>query len=373
MIEYSFWKGKKVFITGHTGFKGSWLSLWLNSLGAEVTGYSLEPPTEPSLFQQCKLNELIISITGDIRDYNNLSSALKNCNPDIIFHLAAQPLVRKSYLEPITTYETNVLGTVHLLEAIRELTNNHSKKRALVNITSDKCYENKEWFWGYREQDTLGGYDPYSNSKACSELVTTCYLNSFFNPNHYADHQLALATARAGNVIGGGDWACDRLVPDCIRAILNKSEIIIRNPSAIRPWQHVLEPLSGYISLAEKLYLEGIPFNGAWNFGPRDEDVISVKAIVKLIYEAWGEKDFLHIIKSEQAHEAKLLKLDYSKAKNSLSWNPRWNIAQSIKKVTEWTQAYRNNENLRECCLAQIKEYQNLGVLNKYENKRDKT
>ncbi|MDQ6598587.1 CDP-glucose 4,6-dehydratase [Bacillus salipaludis] len=362
MIQQSFWKGKKVFITGHTGFKGSWLCLWLHSLGAEITGYSLEPPTIPSLFEQCKVNELVYSIIGDIRDYNFLSSVIKDFDPDIIFHLAAQPLVRQSYSNPIETYETNVIGTVNLLDAVRKLTNTSSKKRALVNITSDKCYENKEWLWGYREPDTLGGYDPYSNSKACAELATSCYTHSFFNPNNYSRHLLALASARAGNVIGGGDWASDRLVPDCLSAILNKKEIRIRNPQSIRPWQHVLEPLNGYISLAEKLYRDGVRYNGPWNFGPNDEDVISVEGIVHLLYETWGEKEKLQILNEEQPHEANLLKLDCSKAKSILNWKPRWNIAQSILKVVEWTKAYQNQKDLRELCLVQITEYENAGV-----------
>ena len=357
MINKTFWKGKKVFVTGHTGFKGSWLCLWLHSLGADITGYSLKPPTTPSLFEQCKITEITKTLTGDIRDYNFISTMIADCDPDIIFHLAAQPLVRKSYSNPIETYETNVLGTVNVLEAVRELTMNSFKKRALVNVTSDKCYENKEWLWGYREHETLGGFDPYSNSKACSELITSCYLNSFFNPNNYSKHQLALASARAGNVIGGGDWASDRLVPDCIRAILNKEEIKVRNPYAIRPWQHVLEPLSGYLLLAQKLFTDGVAYNGGWNFGPNDDDVIPVEALVRLLYKTWGEKEKLQIIDGEQPHEAHLLKLDCSKAKKLLDWSPRWNIFEAISKVAEWTKAYQKKENLRKYCIDQINAY----------------
>lgn len=360
MINHNFWKDKKVFVTGHTGFKGSWLCLWLHSLGANITGYSLDPPTTPSLFEQCKINEITETITGDIRDYNFLSKMIANSDPDIIFHFAAQPLVRKSYSNPIETYETNVLGTVNVLEAVRELSVNSVKKRALVNVTSDKCYENKEWLWGYREHDTLGGFDPYSNSKACSELVTSCYINSFFNSDQYSIHHLAVASARAGNVIGGGDWACDRLVPDCIRAILNQEVIKIRNPQAIRPWQHVLEPLSGYLLLAQKLYSDGVIFNGGWNFGPNDEDVIPVEVLVRILYQTWGEKDKLQIIHGDQPHEAHLLKLDCSKAKKHLNWSPRWNIHEAISKVVDWTKAFQIRENLREYCIAQIQAYSSL-------------
>lgn len=360
MINHNFWKNKKVFVTGHTGFKGSWLCLWLHSLGANITGYSLDPPTAPSLFEQCKINEITETITGDIRDYKFLRTMIANSDPDIIFHLAAQPLVRKSYSNPIETYETNVLGTVNVLEAVRDLSVNSIKKRALVNITSDKCYENKEWLWGYREHDTLGGFDPYSNSKACSELVTSSYVNSFFNFNNYPTHQIAIATARAGNVIGGGDWACDRLVPDCIRSILNKDVIKIRNPQAIRPWQHVLEPLSGYLLLAQKLYSDGVIFNGGWNFGPNDDDVVPVEVLVRILYETWGEEEKLQMIDSDQPHEAHLLKLDCSKAKKQLYWSPRWNIHEAISKVVEWTKAFQKQENLKEYCIAQIQAYSSI-------------
>jgi CDP-glucose 4,6-dehydratase len=357
MRTQTFWKGKKVFVTGHTGFKGSWLCLWLHSIGATITGYSLEPPTTPSLFEQCKISEITKTIIGDIRDYKHLSSSILECDPDIIFHLAAQPLVRTSYNNPIETYETNVMGTVSLLEAIRILTETTIKNRALVNVTTDKCYENKEWIWGYREHDTLGGYDPYSNSKACSEFVTSCYTNSFFNPKSYSKHQLALGSARAGNVIGGGDWANDRLVPDCIRSILNLESIKLRNPYSIRPWQHVLEPLSGYLLLAEKLYKDGVEYNGGWNFGPNDEDVIPVKEMVHLLYNTLGEQRGFEITNGNQLHEANLLKLDCSKAKKILGWAPRWNIKEAINRVAEWTIAYQNQENLKEMCMSQIDDY----------------
>jgi CDP-glucose 4,6-dehydratase len=359
MINQNFWKGKKVFVTGHTGFKGSWLCLWLHSLGANITGYSLDPPTSPSLFEQCKINEITKTITGDIRDYKFLSTMMANSDPDIIFHLAAQPLVRKSYSNPIETYETNVLGTVNVLEAVRELSVNSIKKRALVNVTSDKCYENKEWLWGYREHDALGGFDPYSNSKACSELVTSCYVNSFFNPNKYSTHHLAIASARAGNVIGGGDWAKDRLIPDCMQSLLKGGTIKIRNPKSIRPWQHVLEPLSGYLLLAQKLCENGVRYSQSWNFGPNSDSEKTVEWIVNELCNKWGICASYSIAKDDDLHEARMLKLDCSKAKDLLGWNPRWTVDQAIEKVVEWGKAFQKNIDIKEVCLKQINEYSN--------------
>ncbi|MDF2790550.1 MAG: CDP-glucose 4,6-dehydratase, partial [Neobacillus sp.] len=264
MVNQDFWKNKNVFVTGHTGFKGSWLSLWLHSLGANVTGYSLTPPTTPSLFQLCQLEQVIPTHYGDIRDQKALENALHSATPDIVIHMAAQPLVRASYVNPVETYATNVMGTVNLLESVRTAVQKGINIKAVVNVTTDKCYSNQEWPWGYREHDTLGGYDPYSNSKACSELVTDAYRNSFFQG------KVGIGSARAGNVIGGGDWAVDRLLPDCFRTLQTGGTIKIRNPYAIRPWQHVLDPLSGYLSLAEKLYSEGKTFAEGWNFGPDD-------------------------------------------------------------------------------------------------------
>lgn len=359
MIDKEFWKGKRVFITGHTGFKGSWLSLWLHALGADVTGFSLDPPTDPSLFDLCKLQECTKTIIGDIRNLEALSSALLEAEPQVVFHMAAQPIVSASYQNPIYTYEINVMGTIYLFEAIKEFVEKEKSIQAVVNITSDKCYENKEWVWGYREIDPMGGYDPYSNSKACAELITSSFRSSFFNPKSYDLHGVALASARAGNVIGGGDWAVDRLVPDCFRALLKKEEIKIRSPYAIRPWQHVLDPLSGYLLLAQKLYQEGIPYAEGWNFGPRDDDAKSVEWIVKSICEKWGPTASFLIEKGNYEHEAHFLKLDCSKSKQKLGWSPRWNIEQAIDKTLDWMRAYTNQECLRNICIQQIEEYSN--------------
>lgn len=284
MIDQDFWQGKRVFLTGHTGFKGSWLSLWLNKMGAQVTGYALEPPTDPSLYQLARIDELVHSTIADIRDIDVLTETMRRALPDIVIHMAAQPLVRDSYKIPVETYAINVMGTVHLLEAVRQC----PTVRAVLNVTTDKCYENREWQWGYRENEHMGGYDPYSNSKGCSELVTSAYRNSYFNPGEFDTHSVSVATARAGNVIGGGDWANDRLICDCVRALLADEEIIIRNPKAIRPWQHVLEPLSGYLLLAQRLFEDGTQFGEAWNFGPVDTDARPVEWIVNRMCELWG-------------------------------------------------------------------------------------
>ncbi|WP_462411700.1 CDP-glucose 4,6-dehydratase [Neobacillus sp. Marseille-QA0830] len=357
MVTRDFWEGKKVFITGHTGFKGTWLGIWLHSLGAKITGYSLTPPTNPSLFEISKIEDDITSKIGDIRNRETLYSAISASDPDIIFHMAAQPLVRLSYDEPIATFETNVIGTVNLFESVRNLPNN--KKRAIVNITTDKCYENKEWPWGYRENDSLGGYDPYSNSKACAELVTSCYRMSFFNDETNKDNQISLASVRAGNVIGGGDWAKDRLLPDFFRAALRGESLTIRNPQATRPWQHVLEPLSGYMLLAEKLFKEGSKYAESWNFGPNEENVKSVVWVMNDLCNKWGGNNTYQIEKNKQPHEANLLKLDCSKAKSKLGWYPKWNLSTSLDKVIEWFQAYKAEEDMRQVCLKQINEFCN--------------
>ncbi|MEN6414748.1 MAG: CDP-glucose 4,6-dehydratase [Veillonellales bacterium] len=355
MISKEFWQDKKVFITGHTGFKGSWLCLWLYSLGAKVTGYALQPPTTPSLFELCKIEGLVSHIIGDVRDAEALNNAMNKVQPEIVIHMAAQPLVRDSYKIPAETYTINVMGTVHLFEAVRQC----KSVKAVVNVTTDKCYENKEWLWGYRENEPMGGYDPYSNSKACSELVTASYRNSFFHPSKYAEHGVAIASARAGNVIGGGDWAADRLIPDCINSLLYNKRIYIRSPQAIRPWQHVLEPLSGYLMLAQKLYEEGIPFAEGWNFGPNDSDSKPVEWIVQKMCEQWGGNASYEIDTSPQPHEASYLKLDCSKARMRLAWEPRWNLEQALSKIIEWVSAYRENQNMRDVCLQQIKQYVN--------------
>lgn len=352
MIDHQFWNGKKVFVTGHTGFKGSWLCLWLSSMGAEITGYSLEPSTSPSLFELCEVSKLLRNnVIADIRDFQQLNAAMQKSQPEIVIHMAAQPLVRESYKNPVETYEINVMGTINLLEAIR----NCESVTAVVNVTTDKCYENKEWNWGYRENEPLGGYDPYSSSKACSELVTSAYRSSFLN-NQIEGRKIAVASARAGNVIGGGDWAADRLVPDSIRSILNDQKIIIRNPSSIRPWQHVLEPLSGYLQLAEKLYQQGEEYASAWNFGPADVDAKPVEWIVQEICRRWEGASY-EVDNSMHPHEAKYLKLDCSKAAVELNWCPRWNLGQAIDKIVEFTIAYQEGTDLREVCAKQILDY----------------
>lgn len=347
------YRGKRVLITGHTGFKGSWLSLLLNELGADLYGFALEPPTSPSLYKEAKIDELVTSYIGDVRDLDYLTKVIQEVQPEIVFHMAAQPLVRESYKIPVETYSTNVMGTVHLLEACRST----SSVKAIVNVTTDKCYENKEWHWGYRENEPMGGYDPYSNSKGCSELITSAYRNSFFNPSEYKNHGVAVATARAGNVIGGGDWAEDRLIPDFIRAISKGEKVRIRSPFAIRPWQHVLEPLSGYLRLAELLYTEGPKFAQAWNFGPYDHDARNVEWITKTICEFWGDEASFEIDKKPQPHEANYLKLDCSKANAELNWFPKWDIQTTLKSIVDWNKAYLNNEDIREVTKRQIHQY----------------
>jgi len=349
MSRQAFWDHRKVFITGHTGFKASWLTLWLHSLGAVITGYALPPPTNPSLFVLCGIEELLTSIIADVRDQSALTEAVTKAQPEIVFHLAAQPLVRYSYINPVETFETNVMGTVNLLEAIRSC----ESVKAVVNITTDKCYQNNEWYWGYRENDPLGGYDPYSASKGCSEVVTSSYRNSFFNKGS----SVALASARAGNVIGGGDWAEDRLIPDCIKSLLKNDPILIRNPEAIRPWQHVLEPLNGYLMLAEQLHNSGSDFAEAWNFGPDDRDVKPVRWIVETLCRKWGGTATYNILTGEHPHEARYLKLECSKARQKLGWQPRWELQKALEKVIEWTVAYKNGLDMRKVCLDQIRQY----------------
>ena len=351
MIDrHSFWQGKKVFITGHTGFKGGWLSLWLQHLGADLVGYAQTPPTSPSLYEMAHLAEGMHSVIGDVRDLEHLQQVMVEHEPEIVFHLAAQPLVRYSYEQPIETISTNVLGTAHLLEAVRHT----SSVRVVVSITSDKCYENKEWHWGYREVDALGGHDPYSASKAAAELMIATYRNAYFPPERYGDHGVALASTRAGNVIGGGDWAMDRLVPDIMRAVMNGRPVIIRNPRATRPWQHVLEPLNGYLLLAEHLWQAGPQFAEAWNFGPNDADVKPVSWIVDYVTSVWAEGASWQLDDAEQPHENTFLKLDCSKAHNRLGWQPRLNLAQTLDWIVDWFQAYQRQENMRAMTIKQI-------------------
>lgn len=357
MMDRKFWNNKKVFVTGHTGFKGSWLCLWLTYLGAKVTGYALNPPTNPNLYELCKIDSMVNSVIADIREKDRLIRTLNKADPDIVIHMAAQPLVRESYLSPADTYEINVMGTVNLFEAVKEAVKNKKKVKAVINVTSDKSYENKNWVWGYRESDTLGGYDPYSNSKACSELVTGSYRNSFFHPKAYKDHGVGVATARAGNVIGGGDWANDRLISDCVRALLKGETIKIRSPQSIRPWQHVLEPLSGYLLLAQKLVETGPSYAEGWNFGPDDRDAKQVEWVVNKLCEKWGQGASYQIVTDNHSYEARYLKLDCSKAKMRLGWQPRWSLEQALDKVVEWTRAYQHNEDVKSVCLNQLNEF----------------
>ena len=329
------YKNKKVLITGHTGFKGSWLSLWLTELGANVIGYSLEPPTKPNLFESINLKDKITHIIGDVRDEKHLILGFEKYQPEFVFHLAAQPLVRLSYKDPKLTYETNIMGTVNVLEAVRKT----KSIEVCIIITSDKCYKNKEWVYGYRENDAIGGYDPYSSSKSCAELIITTYRNSFFNSKDYGKtHNVALSSVRAGNVIGGGDWREDRIVPDCIKKLYQKKEIIIRNPNATRPWQYILEPLSGYLLLGSKMYKDGIKYSSAWNFGPNDESIITVNELVKLVIKNCGSGTY-KVDNSTNLYEADLLKLDISKARTFLGWNPVYNIHETIERTINW---YRN-------------------------------
>lgn len=333
MIEAKFWAGKRVFLTGNTGFKGSWLSLWLGMLGAEVHGFALEPPTKPSLFDLAGLRNSMAWTRGDVRDREAVLACMKGFRPDIVIHMAAQPLVRESYIDPVGTYSTNVMGTVHVLDAVRQV----ESVRAVVNVTTDKCYENQEWVWGYRENEPMGGYDPYSNSKGCSELVTSAYRRSFFGATTYgAGHSVALASARAGNVIGGGDFAKDRLIPDIVRAVRNQQKVQIRSPHAIRPWQHVLEPLSGYLVLAQSLFEKGPAAAEAWNFGPRDDDAKPVEWIVATLCSLVKDAKGYEIDTNPQPHEAHYLKLDISKAGARLGWAPRWTLQTTLERIVEW-------------------------------------
>ena len=357
MIDFAegIFSGKKVLITGHTGFKGSWMCILLRMMGAKVSGYALDPPTNPSLFNDAKVNKLVDSHIGDVRDLTHLVKVINKVQPEIVIHMAAQPLVRDSYKSPIETYDVNVIGTINLLEACRQ----SSSVKAIVNVTTDKCYENKEWYWSYREDEPLGGFDPYSSSKACSELITASYRNSYFNPNDYNQHRVAVATARAGNVIGGGDWASDRLIPDFFRSIQSGKVLRIRNPYAIRPWQHVLEPLSGYLLLAAKLYTHGPEYAEPWNFGPLDSDAKNVKWIVERICNLWGPSASYNLDKSSNPHEAKYLKLDCSKAKIKLKWEPKWNIENALASIVQWNKAYLSGNNMRQTTEDQILNYFN--------------
>jgi len=355
-VNPSFWRGKRVFLTGHTGFKGGWLSLWLQQLGAELTGYALQPPTLPNLFEEANVGLGMRSIMGDIRESEKLLAAIREAAPEVVIHMAAQPLVRRSYVDPVETYSTNVMGTVHLLEAVRQC----AGVRAVVNVTTDKCYENREWLWPYRENEAMGGFDPYSSSKGCAELVTAAYRNSFFNAKTFSQHQLALASARAGNVIGGGDWAEDRLVPDILSAFSRGEPVMIRNPHAVRPWQHVLEPLRGYLTLAERLFTDGASYAEAFNFGPREDDAQTVEWIVRQLAAKWGDSAMWRVDGANHPHEASLLRLDISKATHRLTWRPALNLDASLQLTVEWARAGLENQDMHAFTLAQINNYQTL-------------
>jgi CDP-glucose 4,6-dehydratase len=348
-----FWQGRRVLVTGHTGFKGSWLSLMLIGLGARLTGFALPPPTTPSLFALARIDQEMHSIIADLRDADAIDRALRECAPEIVLHLAAQPLVRASYADPVATYATNVMGLVHLLEAVRR----SAQVRAVVVVTSDKCYENREWLWSYREDEPLGGHDPYSSSKACAELITAAWRRSFL-----ADGRVAIATARAGNVIGGGDWAPDRLLPDLLAVIPAGRPVTLRHPEAVRPWQHVLDPLHGYLLLAEKLCAEeGLSFAEAWNFGPAQEDAKPVRWLAETLAQYWPERAPARPWRQDAAphpHEAGILKLDAAKARVRLGWQPRWPLATALEKTAQWHRDWQAGAKARDLCMAQIQSIQ---------------
>lgn len=344
-----FWQGKKVLVTGHTGFKGSWLCLWLQSLGANLIGFSLDPPTKPNLFDSTQISRNMKSIIGDIRDFELLQRVLKECQPEIVIHMAAQPLVNFSYQEPLVTYSTNIIGTINLLEAARFT----DSVKAIVNVTSDKCYKNQELDRGYREEDSLGGYDPYSSSKACAELITQAYSYSYLK-----NKGVNIATARAGNVIGGGDWGKDRLVPDIVNACIKQQTISLRYPNALRPWQHVLEPLHAYLTLAKQLFESPPSFTQAWNFGPNEEQGRTVSWLTDTIIRYWGSGIKWTQNCSEPKYETNFLRLSSAKANRSLGWNPQWNIETAIAKTVEWYKSYLKEGNMQEITLAQIAEFQ---------------
>lgn len=347
-VDPGFWRGKRVFLSGHTGFKGSWMSLWLQQMGAELTGFALPPPTDPALFTVARVTDGMTSIIGDIRDRESLAAALLSADPDIVIHMAAQPLVRASYDDPVGTFATNVMGTVHLLEAVRAA----PSVRAVCVVTTDKCYENREWVWGYREDEPMGGYDPYSNSKGCAELVTAAYRRSFFT-----ESGVAIASGRAGNVIGGGDWAADRLVPDILRAVAGGKRVRIRNPLATRPWQHVLEPLSGYLVLCQALCERREAFSEGWNFGPQDDDARPVQWIVERMCALWGDDASWEKDQAVQPHEAHYLKLDISKARARLGWQPRWSLEQALENIISWQRRWIAGEDMRAVCFSELDRF----------------
>jgi len=349
-MNRDFWKDKRVFITGHTGFKGAWLSLWLQDCGAKLRGFSLPPNTRHNLFDIAVVADGMDSIIGDIRDLDCLKKSVVDFSADIVIHMAAQPLVRLSYKDPVNTYSTNVMGTVNLLESVRYA----SSVKAVVNVTTDKCYENNEWVWGYRETEPMGGYDPYSNSKGCSELVTSAYRSSFFGSRSC----VSLASARAGNVIGGGDWSDDRLIPDALKCFEKKLPVTIRNPLARRPWQHVMEPIAGYLSLAENLFIQGDEFAEGWNFGPKEDDVKQVGEVMDYLAQHWQSAATWTVDENEQPHEAQLLKLDISKAKSRLNWEPKWKLSKALDNVIHWHEEWLAGSNMQCVTLEQIRDHE---------------
>lgn len=352
MLDYEFYRGKRVLVTGHTGFKGTWLCTVLVRAGAEVTGYALEPPTAPSLFELANMKGRLQHIVGDVRDLAQMKKVFAAVQPQIVIHMAAQPIVRESYKDPVYTYETNVMGTVHVLECVRTC----KSVCSFVNVTTDKVYRNREWEWGYRENEELNGFDPYSNSKSCSELVTSCYINSFF-ADAGDGRRPAVSTVRAGNVIGGGDFASDRIIPDCVRAAMEGREIIVRNPYSVRPYQHVLEPVLVYLMIAQKQY-EDILYAGSYNVGPNDADCYSTGELVTLFCEKWKERTGRELIwrnvHDGGPHEANFLKLDSSKLKKTFDWQPTWDVEQAMERVVEWTAAYLGKEDIYEVMCRQL-------------------
>ncbi len=350
-MNNEFFKNKRILVTGHTGFKGAWMCKLLQMLGANVTGYALDAPTSPNMFGLCHIADNMTSIIGDIRNKEKLREVFQQYEPEIVIHMAAQPIVRESYVNPVYTYETNVMGTVNVLENVRTT----ASVRSVVNVTTDKVYKNREWDWGYRENDELNGYDPYSNSKSCSELVTDSYINSFFS-----ERDIAVSTCRAGNVIGGGDFAADRIIPDCIRAVENNKNIIVRNPYSIRPYQHVLEPVAAYLMIAERQY-EDKKFAGCYNVGPSDSDCYTTGELVTLFCDEWerqtGTKPVWENRNEGGPHESNCLKLDCSKIRNTFGWKPMWNVKCAMEKIVEWNVNYLNNENVTLCMEKQIEEY----------------
>ncbi len=354
MPDRSFWRNRKVLLTGHTGFKGSWLSLWLHALGADVTGYALDPPTRPNLFEQANVGDCVRSIRADIRDFQTLRNAMEACRPDVVIHMAAQSVVRRGYEDPVETYSSNVMGTVHVMEALRQL----ERPCVMVNVTSDKCYANREWVWGYREDEPMGGRDPYSNSKGCAELVTTAYRESFFHPSALDRHGVAIASARAGNAIGGGDWTSNQLIPDLMRAFLADTPCLIRSPHAIRPWQFVLEPLRGYLLLAERLTKDAVRFGDGWNFGPAEADARPVSWLADELARTWGHGASWSRDGGEHPREAHFLKLDASKAKTYLGWHPRLPLPQALEWIVEWYRAFQARTDLLGLTRTQIERYE---------------